>query len=105
MKECIDSDNFLNWKVKEGTNDMTNTVAMSISETIEAILKGAKVLETEKNQNSNIIAVGEIGIGNTTAASAITSVVCNISPNDVVGKGTGISCEKVKYKTEIVKRV
>lgn len=104
LKECIDSDNFLNWKVKEGTNDMTNTVAMSISETIEAILKGAKVLETEKNQNSNIIAVGEIGIGNTTAASAITSVVCNISPNDVVGKGTGISCEKVKYKTEIVKK-
>ncbi|MGR5979957.1 nicotinate-nucleotide--dimethylbenzimidazole phosphoribosyltransferase [Bacillus cereus] len=50
LKECIDSDNFLNWKVKEGTNDMTNTVAMSISETIEAILKGAKVLETEKNQ-------------------------------------------------------
>lgn len=65
------SRNFIDKKIGWGTGDMATGAAMSRKEAIEAVESGIEVFEKEKTKNKiNIIGLGEMGIANTTAASA-----------------------------------
>jgi nicotinate-nucleotide--dimethylbenzimidazole phosphoribosyltransferase len=90
-------------KVNYGTKNMTTGPAMTKEEAIKSIENGIEVFETEFFKNKkciDIIGTGDMGIGNTTSSSAITSVITGKSVGDVTGKGTGIDdkmlCQKIK---------
>lgn len=63
----------------------------------------ALIKETKKN-GSNLVAFGEMGIGNTTSASAIMAAIMHLSAEETVGKGTGVSDDVVLKKQNVVEQ-
>ncbi len=91
-------------KVAFGTKNMAKGPAMTRQEAIEAILNGAEVAEETINNGANILATGEMGIGNTTPSSALTAAICQRTPEEVTGKGTGIDEKAYKHKINLIKK-
>jgi len=90
-------------RVARGTQSFLHTAAMSASEMELCLAKGAAVVSKIAEQGSNIIGFGEMGIGNTSSASVLMSLVCNIPLADCIGKGTGVNPEQLVKKQEILK--
>lgn len=94
----------LDKKVAMGTNSMTGGPAMDSGQAIRALEAGIEAAELMIGNGHNIIATGDMGIGNTTASSAITSVICGIEAEEVTGYGTGIDQGGLKKKIEAIKK-
>jgi nicotinate-nucleotide--dimethylbenzimidazole phosphoribosyltransferase len=77
-------------KVARGTADFTAGPAMSAEEADAAFAVGARALEAELAHGLDILAVGEMGIGNTTSASAIVAAITGRPVAEVTGRGTGL---------------
>src|SRR5690606_8882000 len=77
-------------KVVHGTANMAKQPAMTREETLKAILIGVEIVDEQVRRGIRLFATGEMGIGNTTASAAITSVLADMSPELTVGRGTGI---------------
>jgi len=92
-------------KVRRGSRNMLHEAAMSDEELAQAIAAGSKLAIKAKAQGKNLIAIGEMGIGNTTAASAITSVLTNTPVALVTGKGTGLDAAAQAHKQKIIETV
>ncbi|OLO42764.1 nicotinate-nucleotide--dimethylbenzimidazole phosphoribosyltransferase [Alkalihalophilus pseudofirmus] len=90
-------------KVKNGTNNFYNEDAMSEQEAIEAIEAGMDVAQNVIDQGHEAIIIGEMGIGNTTASSALIAAYTNADVQDVVGRGTGLTEEGQLQKIAIIK--
>lgn len=72
---------------------------------VEQGFEMAKALIKEtKNNGSNLVAFGEMGIGNTTSASAIMAAIMHLSAEETVGKGTGVSDDVVLKKQNVVEQ-
>ncbi len=95
----------LNRKVRKGTRNMFLEAAMSEEELTQALSVGLDLAAQAKGRDESLLAVGEMGIGNTTAASAITSALTNTPPALVVGRGTGLSPSAQTHKLQIVEAV
>jgi nicotinate-nucleotide--dimethylbenzimidazole phosphoribosyltransferase len=88
--------------VAKGTQSFLMTSAMSQDELNLCFQYGAEVVNEIHQNGSNCIGFGEMGIGNTSTASVLMSVLTNIPIQDCVGKGTGVMDEKLKNKIEIL---
>ena len=77
--------------VGRGTSDITEGPAMSRRQAEDAIAAGIEQMRILHEQGYRIAVIGEMGIGNTTAASAVTSVLLRLSPEEVTGHGAGLS--------------
>ncbi len=98
-------DNFISAKVKNGTFNIYKGPAMTENEAVESILKGIETAYIViKEKDAKICATGDMGIGNTTPASAITCFYSKKSPELVCGKGTGVSAAVIKKKAAIIKK-
>ena len=91
-------------RVKNGTDNMAKGPAMSRQETLQALFTGAKIARDAINSGINLLATGEVGIGNTTPSSALISVFTGCSIEEVTGRGTGIKDDALKHKQEVVKK-
>lgn len=92
----------INKKVAKGTQSFLTTSAMSREEMNLCFQYGADVVNEIHQNGSNCIGFGEMGIGNTSTASVLMSVLTNIPIQDCIGKGTGVMDEKLKNKIEIL---
>ena len=93
-------------KVAEGTRNMALEPAMSDAQAIQALEAGMKAfLTARENKRLDIIGLGEMGIGNTTSASAIISAVTGVPPARTTGRGTGVDDQGLSHKTEVIERV
>jgi len=90
--------------VKRAANNIAKGPAMSVSEALEAVAVGIDMANHGVSQNMNLMATGEMGIGNTTPASAIFSVLLSMPPKDLVGAGTGLDSAGIKNKVRVVER-
>ncbi len=77
-------------KVAQGTKNMARGPAMSAEEMYAALEVGIDLARHAADNGSKLIGTGEMGIGNTTAASAITAVLTGRPVSDVTGRGTGV---------------
>jgi nicotinate-nucleotide--dimethylbenzimidazole phosphoribosyltransferase len=77
-------------RIRPGTADMTEGPAMARSEALHAIDIGLEVIGELQVSGIDIVGLGDMGIGNTTAASAIAAVMTGTPPALVTGRGTGI---------------
>lgn len=100
----LEHDNLVSRKVVWGTRNMAKEAAMTRSEAVESIMTGIAVVEAQVAKGARLFATGEMGIGNTTASAAITSVLADLSPELTVGRGTGINDSVLAHKVEVVKR-
>jgi len=89
-------------RVARGTRNMTHTAAMTADETRRAIAAGIAAVEQAVAADAVVLALGEMGIGNTTAAAAITAALLGASPSAVVGPGTGLDPAGIARKTQVV---
>jgi len=98
------SKDFIDKKVALGTKNIAIGPAMTKGEAIRSIESGIEVFEEERVRSCiDIIGLGEMGIANTTAASAITSCITGARVEDVTGRGTGISQKQLKNKIATIK--
>jgi len=81
---------FIHKRVANGTKNMTKGPAMTRQEALQALLVGAEVAAEKIHEGYNLLATGELGIGNTTPSSAIVALFTGSSIEEVVGRGTGI---------------
>lgn len=93
----------MNRKVAYGTKNMAKEPAMTREEVIRALEVGISMVEELKEQGYQIIATGEMGIGNTTTSSAITSVLLDVDPKIVTGKGAGLSGTGLETKIRVIR--
>ncbi|MDQ0059782.1 nicotinate-nucleotide--dimethylbenzimidazole phosphoribosyltransferase [Paenibacillus harenae] len=91
-------------KVVRGTANMAKQPAMSREQALQAIAVGIELVDEQVAAGVRVFATGEMGIGNTTASSAIASVLTGLSPEQSVGSGTGINGEARARKIDVVKR-
>ena len=77
-------------RLRPGTNDLSLGTAMSREEALAAVAVGLEVVGALRRDGVDLVGIGEMGIGNTTAASAVTAALTGASPSDVTGRGTGI---------------
>lgn len=91
-------------KIAYGTKNMAKEPAMTRAEAIAAIETGIQIAGELKEKGYHILATGEMGIGNTTTSSAVSSVLCKIEPECVTGRGAGLSSTGLQRKIEVIKK-
>jgi nicotinate-nucleotide--dimethylbenzimidazole phosphoribosyltransferase len=96
----------LHKKVGYGTKDWTVQPAMTVDETVSAFDAGyttaMDVINTAP-EHKFVVVLGEMGIGNTTSASALTAALLGVEPEDVVGRGTGVDYAGLQRKVAVIK--
>ncbi len=90
-------------KVAYGTKNMYVEPAMTRNEAVTAIETGIQLVEEKKEAGYQILATGEMGIGNTTTSSAMTTVLLNADPEAVTGRGAGLSSAGLKRKIQVIR--
>jgi len=96
---------FINKKIAFGTANMAKGSAMSVGQARQALEIGIDVARQMIEKGYGIIGTGDMGIGNTTASSAIASCMCGVDAEFVTGYGTGIDQEGFNRKVDIIRRV
>ena len=91
-------------KVAPGTANFMLEQAMTETQMLEAIKVGMDVFDEQLKQGVDLIATGDMGIGNTTASSAITSVLLQTPAALVTGRGTGINDEQLEHKIQVIEK-
>jgi len=76
-------------RVRAGTRDMTVEPALTEQEFDAALTVGRIAAARAMAQGARVLLAGDIGIGNTTAAAAITALLCGCRTEDVIGPGAG----------------
>ena len=89
--------------ISRGTKNMAKEPAMTINQAKQAYECGMETIGELKEKGYDIIAIGEMGIGNTTTASAIAAVLLNQPVENVTGRGSGLTDEKYIHKIEVIK--
>jgi nicotinate-nucleotide--dimethylbenzimidazole phosphoribosyltransferase len=91
-------------RIAFGTQDFTQGPAMTREQAVQAIETGIEIVNDRVQQGYNCFSLGEMGIGNTTASAAIVGSFTGLSPEQVTGRGTGISDSRMQVKIDIVRR-
>jgi nicotinate-nucleotide--dimethylbenzimidazole phosphoribosyltransferase len=91
-------------RIRAGTGDMTVEPAMTRSEALEAIAVGRRIVTDLRADGIDLLAVGEMGIGNTTAASALAAVFTSATVEAVTGRGTGLDDDGRRRKVAAIDR-
>jgi nicotinate-nucleotide--dimethylbenzimidazole phosphoribosyltransferase len=91
-------------KVAKGTANFLHTPAMSIEQCEQALLRGAELAGAEIRQGSNVLGFGEMGIGNTSAASALMSLLCELPADKCVGRGAGLDDKGHTHKLAVIQQ-
>jgi len=87
-----------------GTKNMAQGPAMTRQQAIDAIEAGIQVAEAEMGKRVDIIGTGDMGIGNTTASSAIFAAISGRPVKKVTGRGTGIGDRQLAYKIKVIEK-
>lgn len=95
---------FFNKRVRRGTRNFAKEPAMTVDECEAAIKAGREQVDLALDEKVELLGIGEMGIGNTTAAAAIFSAILRIEPEAIVGPGTGLAKEGVLHKAEVVRK-
>lgn len=91
-------------KIRKGTNDFTEGPAMTFDDAIDSIFVGIECAEEAIKKGYNLLIPGDMGIGNTTASSAIIKVFTEENTRNVVGRGTGIDDKTYEIKLKVVEK-
>lgn len=89
-------------RIGRGTADISEGPAMSREQAEQSVMAGVGIAVEAAGAGADLIAAGEMGIGNTTASSAITAAFTGASPDDTTGAGTGRNAEELALKAAVV---
>lgn len=89
-------------RIEGGTRNFAREPAMSRAQATQAIEIGIRLAAELCAEGITLIGIGEMGIGNTTSASAIAAALTGAAPDAVVGRGTGVDDETLRRKAQVV---
>jgi nicotinate-nucleotide--dimethylbenzimidazole phosphoribosyltransferase len=89
-------------KPRCGTRDFSVEAAMTGAELGHALGAGRRAVERATKDGADLVILGEMGIGNTTAAAAVAAALLGTSPADLVGAGTGLDTQGVSRKARVI---
>lgn len=89
-------------KIAHGSANLLHQPAMTRQQCEQAIENGRKIVRGFAEQGSNVIGFGEMGIGNTTPASALLSIYAGIEVKEAVGPGAGLDANGVSHKARVI---
>ncbi len=87
-----------------GTANMVDQPAMTETQLADALQAGREAVQRAREQDAQLFIGGEMGIGNTTAATAVASALLDLAPEVLCGPGTGLDGKGVAHKCDIIYR-
>jgi nicotinate-nucleotide--dimethylbenzimidazole phosphoribosyltransferase len=103
--DFADAEGLIHRKVARGTANMLHAPAMTDTELAQALEAGITLAADAASAGETLIAVGEMGIGNTTAASAITCALTGATAIEATGRGTGVDDAAHQRKVAVVQAI
>lgn len=97
-------DNVIDQRLGNITEPLNLLPAMSLAQVDLGFEKASALIAQTVKSGCNLVAFGEMGIGNTTSASAIMAAVMELPASECVGRGTGVSDEIVKIKQRVIEQ-
>ncbi|MDR1873350.1 MAG: nicotinate-nucleotide--dimethylbenzimidazole phosphoribosyltransferase [Deltaproteobacteria bacterium] len=97
-----DKPGVINKKIAFGTKNLAKGPAMTRDEAIQSVLTGIEVVLAQPHLD--LVAAGEMGIGNTTPSSCICCVYTGLSPEAATGKGSGLDNDRIAHKVSVVRK-
>ena len=94
----------VNRKIRPGSANMAIGPAMSEEDTLQAMLCGAELAAEAHEAGYHLLGTGEMGIANTTPATALYAVLLDVPVESITGRGTGIDDERLSHKIAVIKR-
>ena len=91
-------------KIGRGTRSLTRGPAMDRDEAIRAVEVGIEIVEAEIERGLDVVATGDMGIGNTTPSSALVAVLVGADVRAATGRGTGVDDAGLERKIEAIRR-
>ncbi len=91
-------------KIDYGTKNMYQGPAMTEAQATKAIEAGIEIVDNEFKKGLDIVGTGDMGIGNTTASSAVFAAISGKKVEETTGRGTGLSDEQLAHKIDVIKR-
>jgi len=101
-KESFSENLLVEQRLGEGTQDFSAQAAMTLPQVEQGLAYGVKIVERSVEEGSDILLLGEMGIANTSSASAIMAALTSYSVRDCVGVGTGISPQQLNEKVALI---
>ena len=92
----------LNRRIMAGTKNFLKEPAMSEEQLTQAVYTGMNVVKSCKEQGYQLLATGEMGIGNTTTSAAVTAALTGAEPAAVTGRGAGLSTAGLERKIAVI---
>jgi nicotinate-nucleotide--dimethylbenzimidazole phosphoribosyltransferase len=90
--------------IRAGTGDISVGPAMTRQQAIRSVELGLRVAADLAREGTGVMGVGEMGIGNTTSASAITAALTGRAVRTVTGRGTGVDDRQLAAKVDLIDR-
>ena len=91
-------------RIAAGTADFTTGPAMTRAQAVQAIAAGIALVRAQKQNGAQLLATGEMGIGNTTTSSAVASVLLGRPVAEMTGRGAGLSDAGLHRKIDAIER-
>ncbi len=99
-----DAPGLVNKKVAKGTKNIAEEAAMTAEEMERAVFAGIELAEKAAKDGCHLIGMGDMGIANTTASTALYCALLGLSPEAITGPGTGLDQKGIERKTEVIKK-
>lgn len=96
------SGKLLRRRIGAGTANLAHGPAMKREQALESVESGIEIAVLEISKGADILATGDMGIGNTTASAAIACVLMGQSPENIAGRGTGVDDDGLKRKINVI---
>jgi len=91
-------------RIGAGTGNFARGPAMSRAEAVRALETGARIAAELAAGGATLIGLGDMGIGNTTASSAVVAALTGAPVEEVVGRGTGVDDAGLARKIDVIRR-
>ena len=95
----------LHGRVVSGTRDASHTDALTAVEVASAVLIGARVATALVVEGCDLLAIGDVGIGNTTTSAGLIAALTGADPATVTGRGSGVDDDTLAHKARVVQQV
>ncbi|MGZ0052368.1 nicotinate-nucleotide--dimethylbenzimidazole phosphoribosyltransferase [Brevibacillus gelatini] len=99
----VEAPGIIKRRIKAGSGNMLKEAAMSADEAQRALAIGIEMAGQIIDEGAKVLIVGEVGIGNTTASSAILAALTGADPDEIVGRGTGLDDAGWQRKKAVVR--
>jgi nicotinate-nucleotide--dimethylbenzimidazole phosphoribosyltransferase len=91
-------------RIAAGTANLARGTAMESEQALRALLAGVELAAELAAADLDLVALGEMGIGNTTSAAALVAALLDVDPGSVCGRGCGLDDAGVARKVDVVRR-